>query len=100
MGIPGKAHVPGNPLLPSWIPLLTVGFALGMETSNENHNQNTTFLVYQHTPEGLAQGTINLVLINDVHVGIMDTFTFLKSSMSNHRTFLHLRAKPFSFHTV
>lgn len=43
MGIPGKAHVPGNPLLPSWIPLLTVGFALGMETSNENHNKIPLF---------------------------------------------------------
>lgn len=56
--------------------LLVVGFALGMETGNENHDQNTTFPVHL---EGLAQGTIYFALLNDVHVGLMDTFTFLKS---------------------
>lgn len=46
-----------------------------METSNENYDQNTTFLVHL---ENLAQGTIYFTLLNDVHVGLMDTFTFLK----------------------
>lgn len=69
-------HVFLEILLPSWIPLLVVGFALGMETSNENYYQNTTFLVYL---EGLAQGTIYFTLLNDVHADLMDTFTFLKS---------------------